>query len=44
MDIAARFDISEDDLRSVSLPLGAADRAVDEMTSVLLKAYDINHA
>lgn len=44
VDIAAQFDISEADLRSVSLPLDAADRVADDLTSLLLKAYDIKHA
>jgi hypothetical protein len=43
VEVAARFDIREEDLESVSLPLRAIDKAVDEATSVLLKAWDVNH-
>jgi hypothetical protein len=44
VEVAARFDISEADLTSVSLPLGAMDKAVDEAVSVLLKAYAVKHS
>lgn len=43
VNVAAQFDISEADLDSPSLPLGHVDKAVDDMVSVLLKAYDVNH-
>lgn len=41
--VAARFDISEDDLTSTKLPVAAIDKAVDEAVSVLLKAYAVKH-
>lgn len=44
VDAAAKFDISEADLDSVSLPLGAMNKAVDEAVSVLLKAWDVRHS
>jgi hypothetical protein len=43
VEVAARFDISGTDLDHTSLPLNAMDKAVDQVVSVLLKAYDVNH-
>jgi hypothetical protein len=43
VEVAARFDISEDDLDHKSLPLNAMNKAVDQVVSVLLKAYAVKH-
>ncbi len=40
VEVAARFDVSEDDLWSVS---NSTNKAVDEATSALLKAYSLKH-
>lgn len=36
--LAAKFGLSADDLQSVSLPLGAVDKATDDLTRFVLMA------